>query len=274
MPLKAHSVWHALRALTTAIVLSAGLCPAQAQAMTDGIAVVTSEQGAIQITDENGHNFSPNLHQTLLLNGSRIQTGEGAHLFMALSNGVGVGIKGNSEVVFESYQQRPFSAKQQSIRHEPSKSELSLQITQGTIALAGNRLSPISELLVDLPSGTIRIHSANCVVQRNDLETVVTACDKESTFTYYSPNKTTREFFVGPERLRLNEANGQVVLKTESMTPATLPEECQQLAAATQQASQRVFFKATAPGETPQPVLIVSPDYFEQPAARPYQFNE
>jgi len=255
MPLKAHSVWHALRALTTAIVLSAGLCPAQAQAMTDGIAVVTSEQGAIQITDENGHSFSPNLHQTLLLNGSRIQTGEGAHLFMALSNGVGVGIKGNSEVVFESYQQRPFSAKQQSIRHEPSKSELSLQITQGTIALAGNRLSPISE-------------------QRNDLETVVTACDKESTFTYYSPNKTTREFFVGPERLRLNEANGQIVLKTESMTPATLPEECQQLAAATQQASQRVFFKATAPGETPQPVLIVSPDYFEQPAARPYQFNE
>jgi hypothetical protein len=274
MPLTAPSVWHALRGLSTALVLSAGLCAAQAAEMRDGIAVITSQKGAIQITDANGRSFSPDLHETVRLSRSTIETAEGAHLFMALSNGVGVGIYESSEVLVESYQQRPFSAKQQSIRHEPSKSELSLRITQGAIALAGNRLSPISQLRVKLPNGAIRVHSASCVVQCNDLETMVTACHKESTFTYYSSTETTQEFVVGPERLRLNEVNGQTVLKTESITTASQDEACQQLAAASELASQRVFFKATAEGEAPHPVLIVSPDYFEQPAARPYQFNE
>ena len=240
--------------------------------MTDGIAIVSSEHGAIQITDENGRSFSPKLHETLVLSGSTIKTGKGAHLFIALSNGMGIGIKESSEVMVNSYQQRPFSAIQQSIRHEPSASELSLQIAQGTIALAGNRLAPVSRAHIELPHGNIRIHSATCIVQCNESATKVTA--SAGALTYYYPDKAKRKFVVGPQSLHISQQDTEPVLETQNVVLADLAEDPKQLAAATERASQRVFFKANASGEAPHPVLIVSPDYFEQPAARPYQFNE
>jgi hypothetical protein len=272
MPLKAHSVWHVLRGMIAAVVLFAGLAAVQAGEMIEGIAVVTSEQGAIQITDKDGRSSSPDLHEPLILNGSRIQTGKGAYLFLALSNGVSIGIGGSSEVAFEAYLQQPFTAKKESILHEPSVSELSIRITTGTLAIVSNQLSPVSQARIYLPTGEIRIHSATCVLQNNDLGTRITACD--GTLTYYYPDKTKREFIVEPQSIRISEHSAGLGQTTESTMITSLPEDCRQLAAATQHASTRVFFKASASGGPPQPVLIVSPDYFKQPSARPYEFNE
>ena len=272
MPLRALSVWHRLRRLTLACVLNAGLCTAQAVEMADGIAVVTTAQGSIQISAAQGQNFKPDLHQSLVLSGATIESGDAGQLFMALSNGVGIGIHDGSELLVERYQQRPFNAKQQSIRHEPSTSQLTLRLQHGMIALASNQLSPVSRLRIELPHGAVRIHAGTCVLQCNEGEIQITASDSHSRFTYFAPDSSKGEFVVGPERLRVRATDNAIVVKIESITSASLPADCALLAAATRLASQRVFFKAS--GAAPQPVRIVAQDYWQQAAARPYEFNQ
>ena len=89
----------------------AGALATHAEGMAEGIAFATSVKGSIQMTDAEGQHAQPNLHDTLILNESTIETGQNAHIFFALSNGIGIGIGQNSEVVFETYVQQPFPAR-------------------------------------------------------------------------------------------------------------------------------------------------------------------
>ena len=268
----AHRIGQALRAALLALLLPAALCAVQAEAMPPGIAVVTSQQGAIQIHTDGSPALTPQLHQTLRLSGATIETGRDAHLFLALSNGVGIGLTGGTSVQLEHYRQRPFSAKKQSIAHEPSISELSLRILKGSIALCTKRLSPLSQASVELAQGKILIHSAICIVRADAQETEVTAC--EGSVTYYDPRQTKRKFVVGPERLHIRSHNSELKVETHKFELASLPQDLDNLAAATELASQRVFFQAGGADQPPHPQLIVPADYFEQPAARAYQFKQ
>ena len=91
-----------------------------------------------------------------MLNESTIETGKNAHVFFALSNGMGIGIGQNSEVIFETYVQKPFPARKERLSYEPSVSILSVRLVSGTLAVASNKLSPLSQARVYLPTGELR----------------------------------------------------------------------------------------------------------------------
>ena len=240
--------------------------------MAEGIAFATSVKGSIQMTDAEGQHAQPNLHDTLILNESTIETGQNAHIFFALSNGIGIGIGQNSEVVFETYVQQPFPARKERLSYESSVSILSIRLIAGSLAVASNKLSPLSQARVYLPSGELRIHSATCIVQNDQMGAHITAC--EGTITYYYPDGERREFIVEPQSIRISPQSAKLGKVTESMTLTSLPENIDQFAKATQKASQRVLFKAGWNGNPPRAVLLTAPAFFDQPVKRPYEFNE
>lgn len=272
MHINSQSCWKTLCYLIVAGSFLGGSIVSHAEEMSEGIAVATGIKGSIQIKDADGQSTQPELHDTLILNASTIETGKNAHIFFALSNGTGVGIGQNSEVTFESFIQKPFTEKKESLSYEPSVSILTIRLVTGRLAIVSNKLSPLSQARVHLPTGELRIHSATCIVQNDDIGAHITAC--EGTLTYHYPDGESREFIVEPQSIRISPQSAMLGKVTESTLLTTLPEAIDQFAKATQHASKRVFFKAGYNGNPPRPVLIASPAYFDQPVDRPYEFNE
>ncbi|MFQ3224660.1 MAG: hypothetical protein ACI8Z5_000911 [Lentimonas sp.] len=240
--------------------------------MAEGLAFATSVKGSIQITDTEGQRAQPNLHDTLTFNESTIETGKNAHIFFALSNGIGIGIGQNSEVIFETYVQQPFPARKERLSYEPSVSILSIRLVTGSLAVASNKLSPLSQARIHLPSGELRIRSATCIVQNDQIGSRITAY--EGTITYYYPDDEGKEFIVEPQSIRISPQSAKLGRVTESTTLASLPEGISQFSKATQQASKRVLFKAGYDGNPPRAVLLAAPAFYNQPRARPYEFND
>ena len=267
-----QSLRTALYGLTTVGCLSVGLTASWAEDMTGGLAFTNSVKGSIQITDTKGSHVQPNLHDTLVLNESKIETGKNAHIYFALSNGIGVGIGSESEVIFETYLQRPFPKRKERLSYEPSVSTLSIRLITGDLAIASNKLSPLSQARVYLPSGELRIHSATCIIQNDELGAHITAC--EGTITYYYPDGEEREFIVEPQSIRISPQSAKLSKVTESMTLTSLPESIDRFAKATQQASKRVFFKAGENGNPPKAVRLAPSAFYNLPTKRPYEFND
>jgi hypothetical protein len=272
MRITPQSCWKTLCFLIAAGSFLAGVVVSHAEEMIEGIAVATSVKGSVRINNANGQSAQPEQHDALILNGSAVTTGKNAHIFFALSNGMGVGIGQNSEVLFETYVQRPFTAKKETLSYEPSVSILSIRLVTGSLSIVSNKLSPLSQARVHMPTGELRIHSAICIVEYDDRGAHITACD--GTLTYYYPDGEKREFIVEPQSIRISPQSALLGKVTESTTLTSLPEAIQQFATATQHASKRVFFQASHDGKQLRPVLVAPPAYFDQPVDRPYEFNE
>ena len=259
-----------LRCVAAAGSFLVGGLSSHADEMIEGIAIATSIRGSIQIETADEQRIHLKLHDELTLNATTIKTGKKAHLYFALSNGMGIGISENSEIILETYLQRPFPPTRKRISHEPSVSILSIRLTSGSIAIASNELSPLSQARIYLPTGELRIHSATCIVQNDTLGTHITAC--EGTITYYYPDGKNREFIVEPQSIRISPQNAKLGKVSKVSTLNTLPKALERFAQATEHASQRVFFEASYDGKLLCPTLITSPTYFNQSTERPYVF--
>ena len=269
---RAPSFRTALRYLIVAGSMLVGTLASHGESMVEGLAFATSVKGSVQISSTGAGNSQPKIHDTLVLNESTIETGNNAHIFCALSNGIGIGVGQNTEVIFETYVQKPFPARKERLSYEPSVSILSIRLVTGTLSVASNKLSPLSQARVYLPTGELRIHSATCIVQNDQLGSHITAC--EGTITYYYPDGEQKEFIVEPQSIRISQQSAKLGKVTENTTLTSLPEQIDQFAQATQLASKRVLFKAGLNGNPPRAVLLSSPNFFDQPVARPYQFND
>ena len=259
-----------LRCVAAASSFLVGGLSSHADEMIEGIAIATSIRGSIQIETADEQRIHLKLHDELTLNATTLKTGNKAHLYFALSNGMGIGISENSEIIFETYLQRPFPPTRKRISHEPSVSILSIRLTSGSIAIASNELSPLSQARIYLPTGELRIHSATCIVQSDTFGTHITAC--EGTITYYYPDGESREFIVEPQSIRISPQNAKLGKVSKVSTLNTLPKALERFAQATEHASQRVFFEASYDGKLLCPTLITSPTYFNQSTERPYVF--
>lgn len=252
--------------------LFAVLSVAQAQNMPEGVAVVTGVLQPVDWSRPEAGSVHPKLNDTTRIQGRSLRTGKGAHLFLALSNGLAIGIGENSELDVDVYQQTPFSERRESLDYEPSVSQLSLRLKHGVLAVATNRLSPLSQARIALPSGQVRIHSGVALFSAGDTGMHLTAL--EGTLTYYYPEGAHREFLAAPQSIRLTEQSARQNRIAATPTIEDMPDEWKHLAQATRHASRRVFFQAAEEGAAPRPVRIVSPEYFKQVPVRPYEFSD
>jgi hypothetical protein len=250
-----------------------GLSSLQADTMIDGSAIVTTHSGSVIATDASGQNISANAHDSLLPAGLELSTQEDGQFFITMSNGVALALSEDTSAKFIEYTQRPFDLNDQSEGPEPSVSNLRLQLIKGQIAIATNRLSPLSELRIRLPKGEIRLHKGTCLISLDAAGLHLTAF--EGNLTYYYPDAKGREFVAAPKRIRISEQSMALQQIADTSTADSLEPEAKQFCLAVQHASQRVTFQPNeATGLPPVPILIVRPEYFEQTPMRPYRFQD
>ena len=238
--------------------------------MISGSAIITSCKGEIEVTNQEGESIKSKLHSTLLPKGLNFKTRDKSRLFMTLSNGVALGIDGGASIQCVDYVQLPFNMEEQSRRIEASVSKLHLKYENGLIAIAGNYLPPLSEIKILLPDGKLRLYKGSCLIERNATELRIIAT--EGTLTYYYAGSDEREYITAPESISIVNARKKTIV---NMPIGSLDPRLSLLTRATQHASRRVQFHPNKDsGQAPEPVLIVRPEYFEQPAARPYEFKD
>ncbi|MEN8663056.1 MAG: FecR domain-containing protein [Lentimonas sp.] len=239
---------------------------------TPGIAIVTSTQGAAQIIDPTEGTFRVALHEALSLSDQTIQTKQDGHLFLACSNGLGIGIDATTEVSFISYKQSPFSEERAKLDFEPSTSAIDIKLISGAINVSSEGISPRSQVRVNTPNGTVRIHSANCRIEQSDTGTTIITFGGNATF-YYA-NGEHREFISKFNGIRINALSASLGEITEIIDMTQIDPTKQAFADATFHASNRVHFKATVGDAPATPILIMPSTYYEIPSARPYEYTE
>ena len=258
-----------LRILATLFIFS----PLQAQTMIEGSAIVTSRSGSVSAIDASGERVSAASHEILDPVGLTLSTKKDARIFLTFSNGIAVALNAASVVQCTDYTQRPFDKEDQALGLEPSESNLKMRLIDGQIAVASNRLSPLSDLRVKLPKGELRLHKGTCLISLDLTGLHITAF--EGNLTYYYPDGESREFISAPKVIRISDQSMERQKAAEITTVDSLGIEQVHFCQAAQHASKRVTFQANESTKLPpEPVLIVRPQYFQQPDYRPYQFVE
>jgi len=247
--------------------------PLHAGGMGGGSAIVTSRSGSVRVVDADGHPAGADAHAVLRPSGLQWSAQRDGRLFLAFSNGVALALDGGSSAECLEFTQRPFGLDDIEIGREPSVSKLRLRLDHGRIALASNKLSPLSDLRIALPFGEVRLHKGSCLIEYDSMGLHLTSF--EGNLTYYYPNSDAREYVTAPKRVRVSEQSAGRQQIAEASTAETLAPGAARLCQAAGHASRRVFFRPNAgTGQPPAPVLIVRPRYFDQPAIRPYTLED
>ena len=266
---QAKHLHRTLRLLAALFIFS----PLQAQTMIEGSAIVTSRSGSVSAINASGERVSTASHEILHPVGLTLSTKKDARIFLTFSNGVAVALNEASVVQCIDYTQRPFDKEDQALDLEPSESNLKLRLIDGQIALASSRLSPISDLRIQLPKGELRLHKGTCLISLDATGLHITAY--EGNLTYYYPDNKSREFVSAPKGIRISDQSMERQRVAKASTVESLEVEQIRFCQAAQHASKRVTFQANDSTRLPpKPVLIVRPPYFQQPYFRPYQFKE
>lgn len=240
--------------------------------MQNGLAIVTSRKGKVELSENGKTPANASLHQVMELSSLKIVTDPNERIFLALSNGTALGIDENTELVIESFKQRPFPRAKESYDYEASNSELVLSLERGCLAVSANYLSPLSKINLRLPKGEVRLHSSSCHVKydRNGVSLSVA----EGNATYHYPDHEKREFILKGEFVRISDQSALRSERTElSDINTSLDAWSKKMLEATNHASRRVVFKVSDGSVAiPEPVLVAKPDALSQPSQRPYQY--
>lgn len=259
--------------VTTALCLCLFTAQLHAEEMTDGSAIVTSRGGSVRAIDADGRKVSADAHTVLRPSGLQWSAQRNSQIYLTFSNGAALALDSGTTVECLEFTQRPFGQDDIELGREPSVSKLRLRLESGRIALASNQLSPLSQLRIILPVGEVRLHKGSCLIEYSLTGVHLTAF--EGNLTYYYPESDAREYLAAPRSVRISEQSALRQQIAEASTAESLEPQAALLARAAEHASQRVFFQPNAGTDQPaEPVLIVRPEYFDQPAIRPYQFKD
>jgi hypothetical protein len=244
----------------------------QAQSMKPGLGFVTSASGKIEAFDQDGKKTKIKLHKTLNLDGLSLNTKNNGKVFLVLSNGVALALNENTQIIFKEFEQIPFPEGDNNFRHEPTISNLIIEVIDGTIGLTCDHLSPLSNLQVLMNSGHVRVHSTTSVISVNSLGMNISAF--EGTLTFYYPDGKEREFIAQPETVRISDQSAARGIVTEGGTIEDKESEIKKLATDVKFARERVFFRAVKGSDVPEPIIIVPANYLETVPVRPFSFQD
>ena len=93
-----------------------------------GSAFITSQIGTLNCKDYNGSKISIKQHDFIVIEGTEINTEKDSQLYLALTNGLAIGIGPQSKVYCNTYKQQPYKVERQGTKYEPSTSVLNPKI--------------------------------------------------------------------------------------------------------------------------------------------------
>jgi hypothetical protein len=130
-----------------------------------GTAIFTSVTGNSSTFKNNTINQSIALHDSITIDSeSSLTTGASDYVFFKLSNNSVFGLLENTQFKIQSFKQESFQEKDIRLDREPSKSYFICELSEGTIAVKSNALSPLSTFEIHLPDSQLELHSALCVI--------------------------------------------------------------------------------------------------------------
>jgi hypothetical protein len=240
----------------------------------DGLAIATTSVGEVMLTEARGETRGFGLHAVESLTGKSVRTGKDSYLFLSLSNGSALAFDEKSDVLFHRYGQRPYPSETESHRYEPSRSEVILQLKQGSFAFAAERLSPPSRIMIELPVGEIEIHKASGHVTCDARGARITLTSGIVGFA--AQGRGEQEFINAPNTVQVRFPRGELSPIAES-TPESnhWHERAVQLVQAAHHAANRVIFKVHSQTPAiPRPVLVTKPETLRKAPARPYTYRD
>lgn len=238
----------------------------------DGLALVTTARGDVTFTTSSGKARQAELHAVETLTGIEVTSGKEGYAFFSLSNGSALGIHNNSQVRFESYQQRPFPPEKESFEYEASHSKLIVHLVEGSLSFSAERLSPLSAIIIKLPIGQIETYKASGRVVYDERGALITITSGIVSYDY--PGIEEEEFINGPNQVRISKQSAALGRIAES-SPESAPsrELTERLVQATHRANQRAIFKVPSDeAAIPRPVLVAKPEALQKPTPRPYNY--
>lgn len=241
--------------------------------LQDGLAMVTSRWGDVALSSPGAQARRPELHAVKTLTGSEITTGKGDYIFFALSNGMGLGVYENAHLQVKSYLQQPYSAERESIEHEPTRSKLVVELFEGSLSFSAEQISPLSEIVIQLPKGKVRIQKASGRVIYNHTGSHISILRGIVSYDY--PGTEEQEFIHGANRVRISDESAMLgrIAESHPIIPASSSRLTERLVEATRYASKRVLYRVNSDGTSiPRPVLVATPEALQQPTPRPYRY--
>lgn len=246
--------------------------PLQSSEFNKGIGFISSKLGKVVITDSAGQTIHPELHQSFEPDACTLSTDTESSIFIALSNGIAIGLGPSSKVTINRFEQVPFSAERESRKFEPSRSRLKITLIQGTLSCDYEHLSALSEATILSEAGKLHLHKGQ-----------FTFAIKEDSFhavaflgnaTFYYPTTSVREFLATNQVLTVPFGSSEQGDAQFTETTESIAESWKRQALATQNARKRIYFQAAAENDTiATGNIIVSPQFYKQTPARPYSFQ-
>jgi hypothetical protein len=236
------------------------------------VAAVTSYQGKILHYDSDGNHSAIHLRSILPIDQTFFATKKKGTLFLSLSNGIGLGLGELTRIWIDRYEQSTINPPHESLNFEGSVSNLSVRIETGTLAVAFNHLNPQSLAEFKLPLGRVRVHSGQVLLDvQPDSSCRISVYQGTATFYYAGTEK--REFISAGTSFSLSsESTKQSAI--DSVAPlGQLPEDRPHLLAAAEYARLRVLYRHNPDGVQPLHEWVLPNGLFDQPSARPYQFD-
>ena len=239
----------------------------------DGLSLVTTYKGAIDLVRPDGSKQPIAQHAVHTLSGTELKLDAGEHLFLSLSNGIALCIEENSHVRFETYRQLPFGPDKESSKYEPSQSRLFLSLEKGSVCFSSDFISPVSEFIIRLPGGDVKILKASGRLQHDEIGTQLSILSGIA--AYYKKGSEKGTFLNAPYQAGISRVSAEL------STPTKIPHanhsasvaSTMRLVEATHRARERVLYKVpTQEFSIPVPILVARPEDLLKPSPRPYTY--
>lgn len=244
-----------------------------AEKFKDGLSFVTTCKGTIDLFKPDGSIQVIETRSTHTLSGAELKLDKDEYVFLALSNGTGLCIEENSHVRFETYLQLPFGPEKESLDYEPSQSRLYLSLIKGSICFSSDSISPVSEFVIRLPGGDVKILKASGRLQHDEIGTRLSVLSGIA--AYLKKGSAKASFVNAPYQAVINRVSAE--LETATRIPDAdndpLAANTRRMVAATHRARERVLYKIpTQAPALPEPILVARPEDLLKPSPRPYTY--
>lgn len=269
-PPKQPKCKRALLTLATGIFLSVSTVSAQSTNWHEGMAFVTALTGSARVGSSDGAKQAIQVHTATVLQNRHLMTGPNSKLICTLSNNVSIGLLADARLDVSEFSQKPFSDETVNPEREPSVSTLEMSLQKGACVLSVDKISPLSKIRLQLPSGKFSMNRALVYIRTEAEASYIDLLS--GTITYYFDGDDQRHYLTAPTSVRISKINIEAKDLNEAPSQLDPQSDTIDFAKAVSRAYNRVLFTSQAAAGFEAPVPIIKSSYYDQTSARPYGY--
>ncbi len=173
--------------------------------------------------------------------GTTLTTGSSSSNTVVFSNGTAMFFAAETRIDVTKFRQSAFLPERSDLENEPSISNTEIFIPRGAVAISTPKLSPGTTLVYTTPHGLVTVHGGTVVIEVDATETRVTVTEGEATIVGDGARSGAHRLGPGEQAVARHPMGQAATLMVQPL-PADTRSFINQMARASQQARQAVFF--------------------------------